>query len=583
MPGFYLTNLEYCPCVKACGEMIYRNTEFSDYKLFQYTTSKFCDDKCFDLQEQYFSCMEGVVLNKKELLEKYQANSISHLTFLMHQKREDFFNDFRGSFSGMYCDLMSNKWLLFTSHYGDNAVFYYQHNDKFIISSSLEWLAEGLRLNKIFYDVNEKAVYYMLTYGFMADESTYIKGVNRLLPGQYAQISNCGFRINEYYTLKRDKINLENKSEDEMIEILDELFTCAVKREYEKDLEYGYKHLIELSGGLDSRMNYWIAHELGYKDSLAITFCQSNYIDELVAKQIADYWKEEILVWPLDSAKHLYDVDRDTKLNYGISLYSGVGGELHILDSLNMHQYGILHTGQLGGAVLGTYIKNEQELYILKTAGNYSDKLLEKYNDNSYSKYENREEYLLNTRGLLGCLGSHPFARYYTEECAPFLDVDVMDFCLSIPLAKRIDRYIYKKWILAKHPDAAKFIWERTGDLIDKSDFYLKWKLIKQIAWDVIAHPSLLLRKIGLPVKAPTLSDYRGMNPMDKWLQDNESLQKFVEEYYQTHIGIVRKVLSSKLIEDIEELYKQGSMGEKTQIFTALSAIELLFTDKYCE
>lgn len=583
MPGFYLTNMEYCPNIKPCHEMIFRNTEFAGYKLFQYTTSKFYDDKCFELNDKYFSCMEGVVLNKKELLEEYRSSNISNLTFLMFQKQEDFFNDLRGSFSGMYCDRISNKWLLFTSHYGDNAVFYYQHEDKFIISSSLEWLAEGLRLNKIYYNVNEKAAYYMLTYGFMADESTYIDGVSRLLPGHYIEISGKSFQIREYYTLKRDKIDLKDKSEEEIIDILDELFTRAVKREYEKDLEYGYKHLVELSGGLDSRMNYWIAHELGYKDMLAITFCQSNYIDELVAKQIASYWNEELLIWPLDSAKHLYDVDRDVRLNFGISLYSGVGAELHILDSLNMHQYGVLHTGQLGGAVVGTYLKEEEELNSLETAGNYSDKLLNKFCDDSYKKYKNKEEYIFNTRGLLGCLGSHLFARQYTEECAPFLDVDVMDFCFSIPLSKRIDRYIYKKWILSKHPEAAKFVWERTGDLIDKSDLYLKWKQTRQVAWDVITHPSLLLRKIGLPVNAPTLSDYRGMNPMDKWLRENETLQKFVEGYYKEHIEKVRKVLSSKLSEDIEELYEQGSMGEKTQIFTAMSAIELLFTDEYCE
>lgn len=583
MPGFYLTNMETCPEIKTDNMMLYRRVEFSNYKMFQHTTLKFPDDKCCELKEEYFSCIEGVILNKKALFAEYGTNDISHLTFLMNQRNTEFFNDFRGSFSGMYWNRGADNWTVFTSHYGDGAVFYYQQEGKFIISSSMEWMAEGLKLNKVNYHVNEKAIYYMLTYGFMADDSTYIQEVSRLLPGHYIKLKETGFQIKPYYILKNGKINLENKSEAEIIEILDELFIRAVKQEYEKDLAYGYSHLVELSGGLDSRMNYWIAHELGYGDSLAVTFCQSNYVDELVAKQIAAYWKEEILVWPMDSAKHLYDVDKCTRLNFGVSLYSGAGSELHIFDSLDMQKYGILHTGQLGGAILGTYIKDEKEVYSLETAGNYSGKLLESYSDNSYSKYENREEYLLNTRGLLGCLGSHLFARHYTEECAPFLDVDVMDFCLSIPLSKRINRYIYKKWILSKHPEAAGFVWERTGDMIDRSEFYLKWKQIKQIAWDVITHPSLLLRKIGFPVKAPILSDYRGMNPMDKWLKDNKDLQMFVGEYYRTHIEIVGKFLSPKLMGDIEELYMQGSMGEKTQIFTALSVIELLFANGNCK
>ena len=159
----------------------------------------------------------------------------------------------------------------------------------------------------------------------------------------------------------------------------------------------------------------------------------------------------------------------------------------------------------------------------------------------------------------------------------PFLDADVMDFCLSIPLSKRIDHNIYKKWILVKHPEAARFVWEKTGTLISKSESYLKLRQLKQVAWDVLTHPRLLLRKIGLPVKAPTLSDYRGMNPMDRWLRDNDTLQKFVKEYYQMHIENARKVLSTKMIEDIDDLYERGSMGEKTQVFTVLSAMELLF------
>ena len=577
MSGFYWTNMKLCPTIIPDSEMVFRSVEFADYKMFQYTTNKFYDDKCFDLKDGYFSCMEGVVLNKVELYDKYQVNSISNLTCLMYQEKEDFFNDFRGSFSGMYCDLPNSKWSFFTNHYGDNAVFYYQHEDKFIVSSSLKWIAEGLKQNKILYAVDEKAVYYLLTYGFMADESTYIQGVSRLLPGHYIEISNGNIQIKEYYALKRDKMNLANKSENELIEILDDLFTRAVKREYEKDREDGYRHLIELSGGLDSRMNYWIAHELGYKDSMAITFCQSNYTDELVAKQIASYWKDEILVWPLDSAKHLYDVDRCTSLNFGISLYSGVGGELRIFDNINMKKYGVLHTGQLGDAIVGTYIKDEQELYSFGTIGNYSGKLLGSFKDNSYDRFINREEYFLNVRGFLGCLSSHLYARDYTEECSPFLDADVMDFCLSIPLSKRIDHNIYKKWILVKHPEAARFVWEKTGTLISKSESYLKLRQLKQVAWDVLTHPRLLLRKIGLPVKAPTLSDYRGMNPMDRWLRDNDTLQKFVKEYYQMHIENARKVLSTKMIEDIDDLYERGSMGEKTQVFTVLSAMELLF------
>jgi len=57
-----------------------------------------------------------------------------------------------------------------------------------------------------------------------------------------------------------------------IIDELDNLFVEAVKAEYDKDIEYGFKHVSTLSGGLDSRTNLLTAHRLGYKDVLCLCF-----------------------------------------------------------------------------------------------------------------------------------------------------------------------------------------------------------------------------------------------------------------------------------------------------------------------
>ena len=78
MSGFYWTNMKLCPTIIPDSEMVFRSVEFADYKMFQYTTNKFYDDKCFDLKDGYFSCMEGVVLNKVELYDHllYLSNKV---------------------------------------------------------------------------------------------------------------------------------------------------------------------------------------------------------------------------------------------------------------------------------------------------------------------------------------------------------------------------------------------------------------------------------------------------------------------------------------------------------------------------
>ncbi len=59
--------------------------------------------------------------------------------------------------------------------------------------------------------------------------------------------------------------------------------------EFDKDIEYGYKHLVSLSGGLDSRMTTYVANDLGYGDSIVnLTFSKTNYVDEQTAKDIAN-------------------------------------------------------------------------------------------------------------------------------------------------------------------------------------------------------------------------------------------------------------------------------------------------------
>lgn len=63
------------------------------------------------------------------------------------------------------------------------------------------------------------------------------------------------------------------------------LFSNTVRLEFEKDVEYGYKHIVTLSGGLDSCITALLAHKLGYVNQLNFTFSQSDYLDEKILKK----------------------------------------------------------------------------------------------------------------------------------------------------------------------------------------------------------------------------------------------------------------------------------------------------------
>ena len=531
----------------------------------------FDPDMFFGTIDDIFVVFNGVMLNRTELEENFHKDTTTgSLIRSMYVQETEFFNQFRGSFSGALYDAPKKKCIIYTNHYGDNAIFYYKNGNIWAAASDLKGLMALLKANNQKLTFDEKAVQYMLTYGYMADDTTYISEIKRLLPGHYLEITSEGVKDNVYYELKRNKLDLSNVAMEEAIEQIDILFRRAVKREFDKDILYGKRHLVELSGGLDSRMNYWVANDMGYKDILAITFGQADCADERIAKDIVDYWHGEIIVWPMNGAKHLFDLEEIVDTNFGLSIYSGIGSEKRILDSLDMNEFGLLHTGQLGDVVLGTFMHSLEELNDNNADGLYSDLLNSSDSAKSSLLCGNKEERLMIVRGMLGCMSSHFMPRIYTEVASPFLDVDLMDYMLSLPLEWRINHYIYKQWIIKKYPDAANFKWEKIDAYITDSPIKLKIKqLSKMIQWN-IRNPKRLLLRLGIIKSAPQAKLIDGMNPLDLWYDNILDIRKYMDEVYKSNVHDSR--FSESIQKNIEELYQKGTMGEKLQVLTLLGA-----------
>ena len=138
------------------------------------------------------------------------------------------------------------------------------------------------------------------------------------------------------------------------------VFEKAVKKEFEKDKKDGYKHLVDLSGGLDSRMVSWVANDMGYKEQLNISYCKEGYYDEKISKEIAKYLNHEYIFKYLDDKKFLYDIEEITDKNFCAATYFGITGGNRLLKSLNMKIFGLEHTGQLGDALLSTYYQEKK-------------------------------------------------------------------------------------------------------------------------------------------------------------------------------------------------------------------------------
>ncbi|MFF2877746.1 hypothetical protein ACFVR2_15625 [Gottfriedia sp. NPDC057991] len=538
-------------------------------KIFRNTVTKFQKDKTFIQVQDNFFVLDGVLLNKKNLYEKYEVeddNINSLLSKITLKNPKTFYKEFRGTFAGLYIN--NDQVILYTNHIGDKEIFYHISSDEKVLyfSTDFEVLVKlaNIHGNHIF-NLNTNAAYSLMTHSHVLCNETLLKNVHRLTPGHYIQYTKNNFKKVSYYLLENSTVSI---SEQEALDKLNYYFRKAVKRSFEKDLEYGYKHLVALSGGLDSRMTAWVAYDMGYTNMLNYTFSQTDYYDETIPKQITSKLKTEWMFKALDNGTYLYKYfDESIKVSGARSQSSTLSHTMSMIENINLDNYGIIHTGQLGDVIIGTFYDKGKRKNFARGDGAYSTKLIDKvvYTKENAFNIDDQEMFKFYNRGFTGVnTGLKPMYQY-TETVSPFLDVDFLDFCLSLPLEYRSGHKIYIKWINQYYPEAANFIYEKVQGKINRKIINVKGV---PLPWTSIPSAAIKLLKKKLGIK---LSSKRHMNPMDFWYKNNKYLRNFYEEQFMQNINLVKdRELKSKS----EFLYKNGSTLEKDKVITFLGFIK---------
>src|SRR5690606_28639427 len=138
------------------------------------------------------------------------------------------------------------------------------------------------------------------------------------------------------------------------------------------------------------------------------------------------------------------------------------------------------------------------------------------------------ESYKFYSRAFLGAMNGNYAIDKTTQAVSPFLEPDFLSYCYSIPKAMKYKQQIYLEWIAEKHPEYANYPWEKTGVSHLKSN---NWKKFTEIGY--YQRMSLkLLDRINSKVSS-------GMNPMDYWFSNNESLRNVIESYFIKHIELL--------------------------------------------
>lgn len=324
-------------------------------------------------------------------------------------------------------------------------------------------------------------------------------------------------------------------------------------------------------------MVVWVAHEMGYTEQLNVTFSQTNYLDETVAKKIASDLKHEWLFKSLDNGIYLKSATEMIDITGGLVLYSGSAHTNSCVKLINFSNFGLYHTGQIGDVILGTYYDAESPNapYVPGT-GAYSKELVAE-NEQNYlkMKYENLEIFKFYNRGFNGILSGNLPVQRWTEVTSPFLDVDFLTYSITIPLKYRYDHRIYKKWILKKYPKAAEYVWEKIqGRITERVYSMMGYKFTLR---------GLYRRAISKLLYGSSLNSKWHMNPFEYWYRTNDDLRNYFEERFNNVISIVPncvKVFPDHNFRDlIGKLFYNYGVVEKTQALTILEAWRYYFED----
>lgn len=563
MPGFvYInkveSNISNLEILSLNQHLIIDEMKYKDIYIKRFTNNKFINDKVFVQNDEIIIVIDGVIFNYNKL-RKGKEDNADIVKRLYKEKGNDFFKYFKGEYSGILYDKIKDKTIVYTNHTGSKNIFYYKDDNHFIVSSELKILTQILKKLNIKYSINEFSCYCLLTYGYMLEDNTLIQEISKLTAGNYLLYENEDLSKINYFKLENEPYLTESKNE--IIENLDKLFREAVKIRFSKDDEYGYKHIAPLSGGLDSRMTVMVAHELGFENCLNVTCSQNNYLDEKIAKKISADINNKWLFFSLDNGNYLKNIEDCIICNDGIVLYSGSAHVLDMFKNINFNKYGLYHTGQIGDAVLGSFlsdkIKKNPNIY----DGTYSNLIINKIEakiNPIINKYDSEEIFKFYNRAFNGAFNGDWTVNQFTEASSPFCDIDFLQYALRIPPRYKYREKIYIEWIIKKYPMIASYKWEKTGIKPTLSDNKLR----------MYKYSEKILRKIFIRKE-------RSMNPFNDWYKNNLNLRKFVSEYLNENLYVLDKY--PELFKASNYLIENGSLMEKTQVMTLLGAIKLLF------
>lgn len=238
---------------------------------------------------------------RREFLQHVNFISTSDTETLLHGLIElgaEFLNNINGIFAFSFYDFSTKDFIIARDQFGVKPLYYSVNDNEICFSSELKAILPFI-INPT---INENTIKNHLNFLWSPGESTMINEAKKLLPGHI--IIGNSRKLNEvnvhrYYAIPFNDDLIENRSEEEYVNLLEKKLIQAVKRQMTADVPVGFF----LSGGLDSSLIVAIARKL-FPETKIRTYTinspeitKEGFIDDLpYAKKVADYLNVDLTV-----------------------------------------------------------------------------------------------------------------------------------------------------------------------------------------------------------------------------------------------------------------------------------------------
>lgn len=433
-------------------------------------------------------------------------------------------------------------------------------------------LSKLLRQNNISISYDFDGIYSLALFGQMFNDFTLVKEIKRL---SYASILSYNLKskkleIHQYHKFKK---NIISQDLPEIIESLNREVERTITEIWSKDLEYDYKeHLSLISGGMDSRTNVMIARKLGFNKINGYTYGNTNSSDVKIASIVAKDHCYSHTQFNLHSGNFFTEniLENYIKPVDGLTHFTASAIIYNAFSSLNMTDYGQIHSGQIGGVITGGNVypnfdfQNNQGKLGLN--GFVTDKTMLKklsFLDDLIDCYKGSdfEIFSLEQRLVNGTLMGDKIVSNFVDQAAIAYDLEVLNNVLTIPTKYKVNQRLYYKWLKAKHPEILEYKWESIG-MKPNSEFKINY--------------GRYIKKYVNGAKKYFKLKYDSMNPITNWFQANPNILNKFDEILKENIELIE---DQELRKDLIQIYKNDifEYRNKFAVITVLLAIKLHF------